>query len=277
VSDSELGRGAGLEPLLDQIENAVGSAEVLACDPQPVLCREHLEIGVADRRDGRQNDDLLVEAAGDRSLLRCARGSAILAPEVDLVARVERGMKKVALGRAGLKRSAKPTKLTAGKSGAPTILAWASACRMRPMAAPMSKLASCASSIRLVSSRERKPRHQSSAGGADTPPPAPYLGGISAARSGRSELNMHPDSICTRDNPINTTKTGRRPLALIAGARVRHPSNMGPTFNATDTRWNGALALTPRTPSPTAHWPTRHSTSPAPADHLIKRHVRLEA
>src|SRR5262249_46458660 len=102
VSDSELGRGAGLEPLLDQIENAVGSAEVLACDPQPVLCREHLEIGVADRRDGRQNDDLLVEAAGDRSLLRCARGSAILAPEVDLVSRVERGMKKVALGRAGV-------------------------------------------------------------------------------------------------------------------------------------------------------------------------------
>src|SRR4029450_1229281 len=58
--------------------------------------------------------------------------------------------------------------------------------------------------IRLVSSRERKPRHQSSAGGAVTPCPAPYLGGISGARSGRSELKVHPDSICTRHNPTNT-------------------------------------------------------------------------
>jgi hypothetical protein len=33
---------------------------------------------------------------------------------------------------------------------------------------------------------------------------------------------------------------------------VRHPSNMGPTFNATAARENGALALTQRTPSPTA-------------------------
>src|SRR5262245_15694317 len=50
-----------------------------------VIRREHLEIGVAHRGDGRKNDDLLVEAAGDYDLLCGARGSAVFAPEVDLV------------------------------------------------------------------------------------------------------------------------------------------------------------------------------------------------
>ena len=49
LRDVELGGGAGLEPLLDQREHAVGGLEVLPRDPQPVLRREHLEIGVADR------------------------------------------------------------------------------------------------------------------------------------------------------------------------------------------------------------------------------------
>src|SRR5262249_33226679 len=60
----------------------------------------------------------------------------------------------------------------------------------------------------------------------------PYLGGRSGARSGRAEVKMHPVSICTRHNPTNTTKAGRRLVAAVTRARVRHPSNMGPTFNA---------------------------------------------
>src|SRR5262249_61197993 len=75
----------------------------------PVLLIDTLEIGVPDRRDGRQNDAPLVEAAADRSLLRCARGSAVLAPEVNLVARVERGMKKVPLGPAGILKALRKT------------------------------------------------------------------------------------------------------------------------------------------------------------------------
>src|SRR5712691_2953055 len=50
---------------------------------------------------------------------------------------------------------------------------------------------------------------------------------------------MHPDSICTRDNPKKTTKKGRRLVAFSTRARVRASSNMGPTFNATDTRKTG--------------------------------------
>jgi hypothetical protein len=41
----------------------------------------------------------LVEAAGDGAFLRRARVSAVLAPEIDLVAGVEGGMEPVALGR----------------------------------------------------------------------------------------------------------------------------------------------------------------------------------
>ena len=58
---------------------------------------EHQEIGVADRCDGRKHDHLLVEAGGDGGLLRGARGGAVLAPEIDLVAGVERGLEHVAL------------------------------------------------------------------------------------------------------------------------------------------------------------------------------------
>src|SRR5262249_54143394 len=133
---------------------------------------------------------------------------------------------------------------------------------MRPMAAPMSRLATCASSIRLVSSRERKPRHQSSEGGADTPCPAPYLGGISSARSGRSELTVHPDSICTTHNPKKATNTGRRLVALLARARVRDPSNLGPTLNATGTRETGYQRQCYARLPPAARQPTFHTISP---------------
>src|SRR5262249_60289456 len=99
------------------------------------------------------------------------------------------------------------------------------------------------------------------------PLPAPYLGGMSGARSGGAVGKVHANSICTRVNPIKTTKTGRRVLAPAARARVRHPSNMGPTFNAMDPRGHGALALTPRTPSPTAlsaNWPSYQPAPPHP-------------
>ena len=188
LRDVELGGGAGLEPLLDQGEHAVGGVEVLLRDAQPVLRGEHVEIGGAHARDGREDDHLLVEAADDGGLLRRARGGAVLAPEIDLVAGVERHLEQAAVRSAGIAEALREAgERRSGSSAEPTILACASACMMRPMAAPMSRFSACASSIRLVSSRERKPRHQSSAGGAVTPCPAPYLGGISGARSGRSE------------------------------------------------------------------------------------------
>ena len=56
--------------------------------------------------------------------------------------------------------------LRLGSSAAPTMRACASACTMRAAAAAMSRLTVCASSISAVSSRDRKSRHQSSAGGA---------------------------------------------------------------------------------------------------------------
>ena len=101
LRDVELRRGAGLEPLLDQGENPVGGGKVLARDPQVVLRCEHLEIGGADGHDGGEDDHFLGEAAGDGVLLRRARGGAVLAPEIDLIAGVERGVEDVALGSAG--------------------------------------------------------------------------------------------------------------------------------------------------------------------------------
>jgi len=101
LRDVELGGGAGVEPLLDQREHPVGGLEVLPRDPQPVLRREHQEIGIADCGDGRKHDHFLVEPAGDGGLLRGARGGAVLAPEIDLVAGVERGLEHVTLGTSG--------------------------------------------------------------------------------------------------------------------------------------------------------------------------------
>jgi hypothetical protein len=97
LRDVELGRGAGIEPLLDQRQHVGGGLEVLAGNPQLVLGREHLKIGSADRGNRRENHDVLVEAAGDGGLLGGARGGAVLAPEIDLVAGIERGPQGVAL------------------------------------------------------------------------------------------------------------------------------------------------------------------------------------
>src|SRR6516164_11012112 len=136
---------------------------------------------------------------------------------------------------------------------------------MRPMAAAISRLAIWASSIRLVSSRERKLRHQSSDGGADCPCPAPYLGGISGASSGRVDVKMHPVSIGTRHNPTNTTKTGRRLVDAVTPARVRHSSNMGPTFNArTPVKRGSSVNATHAFPQSPDNQLTILSTPPGP-------------
>src|SRR5262249_28017623 len=51
--------------------------------------------GVADGCDSGENNDLLVEPAGNGGLLRRARGRAVLSPEVDFVAGIERGMDQI--------------------------------------------------------------------------------------------------------------------------------------------------------------------------------------
>ncbi len=69
----ERGGGAGLQPLLDQVEHARGAGEVFARDAQPVLRGQHLEIGVGGRNHGGQRDHLAIEAAGDRGFFRGAQ------------------------------------------------------------------------------------------------------------------------------------------------------------------------------------------------------------
>ena len=146
---------------------------MLARDAQPILRRQHLEIGGADAGDRGEHDDFLGEAGGDGGFLRGARGGAVLAPEIDLVGGIERDPVVLAHRAAGRPRAGRAAgEIERRQQRRAGDLARASACMMRPMAAPMSRLAVCASSISLVSSAERKPRHQSSAGGADTPRPA---------------------------------------------------------------------------------------------------------
>jgi len=60
--------------------------------------------------------------------------------------------------------SALPLKSTTGRSAAPVMRAFASACTMRATAAAISRLPSRAASMTSVSSRERKLRHQSIGG-----------------------------------------------------------------------------------------------------------------
>src|SRR3974390_624519 len=92
-------------------------------------------------------------------------------------------------------------------------------------------------------------------------------------RSGFSESRMHPDSICTTDSPITTTRMQRKLLAFGAGARVRNSSNMSLTFNATGRPRTGAGASTRRMfPQPPLG--LRVCYQPARArDHLIKGQV----
>ena len=93
-------------------------------------------------------------------------------------------------------RAAEPSKVTAGSSGAPAIRVCASACSMRATAAAMSRLARCACSTSAVSSRERKPRHQSGAGSAACGllPASRYFGGGSIAGPGTVSVSRQPDS-----------------------------------------------------------------------------------
>ena len=66
-------------------------AMLLLRGAKPVLRGQHLEIGVGDRRQRGQRDDVAVETVGDRGLFRRLRGVAVLAPEIQLVAGAERG------------------------------------------------------------------------------------------------------------------------------------------------------------------------------------------
>ncbi len=100
LGDIERGCRAGAGALLDQGENATGRGQVLVRGPQPVLRLEHQEIGGGDAHDGGKDDHLLVEAGGDRAFLEGARGRGVLAPEIELIAGVEHGGVKLALGRA---------------------------------------------------------------------------------------------------------------------------------------------------------------------------------
>ena len=54
LRDVERGGGAGIEPLLDQVEHAGGAVQVLARDAQPVLRGQHLEIGIGGGDHGGQ-------------------------------------------------------------------------------------------------------------------------------------------------------------------------------------------------------------------------------
>ena len=75
-----------LSRCLIRLSTRVALAQVLARDPQPVLRRQHLEIGIGGGDHGGQADHLAVVAAGDRGFLGRAQGGAVLAPEVDFVA-----------------------------------------------------------------------------------------------------------------------------------------------------------------------------------------------
>ena len=61
--------GARLQPLLDQIEHAGGTCQIVARNTQAVLRRKHLEIGIGGSDYGGKADNFAVVAAGDRALL----------------------------------------------------------------------------------------------------------------------------------------------------------------------------------------------------------------
>jgi hypothetical protein len=96
----ELGGSAGSEPLLDQLEHVGRVLHVLACDTQAILRREHLKICIGCAHHGGERNHFAVEAAGDRRFFRGAQRRAVLAPEVNLVAGVERAGQQISLGAA---------------------------------------------------------------------------------------------------------------------------------------------------------------------------------
>ena len=58
----------------------------------PVLRRQHLEIGIGDADQRGQRHHVAIEPGGDGDFLRRLRGVAVLAPEIELVAGAERGL-----------------------------------------------------------------------------------------------------------------------------------------------------------------------------------------
>ncbi len=85
----ELRCGAAVELLLDQGENALGGRQVAARHAQLILRRQDLEIGVGDGHDRRQGHDIAVVAGSGGALLGGIQRCAVLAPEIQHVARSE--------------------------------------------------------------------------------------------------------------------------------------------------------------------------------------------
>ncbi len=86
LRDIEVGSGAGLQPLLDGVEDARSAGDVLLGGTQPVLRRQHLEIGIGNADQRRQRHHVAVEPGGDCGFLRSLCGIAVLAPEIEFVA-----------------------------------------------------------------------------------------------------------------------------------------------------------------------------------------------
>ena len=66
LRDVELGAGAGVQPLLDGVEDARGAGDIALGGAQPVLRSQHLEIGIGDADHRGQRHHVAVEPAGDR-------------------------------------------------------------------------------------------------------------------------------------------------------------------------------------------------------------------
>src|SRR5207245_10183001 len=72
-----------------------------------------------------------------------------------------------------------------------------------------------------------------------------------------------------RHNPTNRKKTGRRLVAAVTRARVRHSSNMGPTFNArTPVKRGSSVNATHAFPQSPDNQLTILSTQPGPTTQL---------
>ena len=99
LRDVEVGGGAGGELLLDEVEDARRVGEVAARDAQAVLRLQDREVGVGDRSERGQRHHLLVEPARLRGFDRRLQGRLVLAPEIDDVARAQRGRVEPRIGR----------------------------------------------------------------------------------------------------------------------------------------------------------------------------------
>ena len=126
------------------------ASRLRAGDAQLVLRGQHLEIGVGDGDDGRQRDDLAIVARGRRVLLRGMQRRAVLAPEVEHVARgqcrrrcCENVVRRPAAAglRTGVVALGAADCLSCdGNSGAPETPTCASACTIWAIATAISRL-----------------------------------------------------------------------------------------------------------------------------------------